>query len=236
MLLVRGTNHLKAFAALVIVAVLLDSSLLVSAALPQEHLNQGTQPTGVNPVLQFASPLGPMTFAGGEYHFANMTTRGEIMAFVLTNPGVYMREVSEDLGLSMGVVQYHIWVLSKNGKIEECRSGRYRRFFGAAKYGEVERRIISLMRQGTAGRILALLSDGQPLQHMKLAEQLGLSSQALTWHMKRLNTMGIVETGIFQGMVTRAYRLVDGVAQTVRLLSVAKATPSPSSVQVPVIR
>jgi len=154
------------------------------------------------------------------------------MAFILTNPGVYFREISEDLGLATGVVQYHTWVLTKNGEIEECRSGRYRRFFGAAKYDETERKIISLLRQGMAGKILTLLSEGQPLTHMKLAELLGTSSQALTWHMKRLESMGMVETAVLQGQPRRTYRLVDGVAQKVQVT----CHPSPGLVQVPAIR
>ena len=136
------------------------------------------------------------------------------MAYILVNPGGYLREMSEDLGLAMGVVQYHTWVLSKNGEIDECRSGRYRRFFGAARYGEMERMVFSLLRQGTAGRILTLLSEGPPLTHMKLADLLGISSQALTWHMKRLENMGIVEPGTLQGGMT--YRLLEGVAQQVQ--------------------
>ena len=154
------------------------------------------------------------------------------MALILTNPGVYMREVSEDLGLAMGTVQYHTWILAKNGEVEECRTGKYRRFFGAGKYSETERKAISLLRQGTAGKIVNLLSEGQPLTHMKLAELLGLSSQALTWHMKRLESMGIVETGVFQGQLMRTYRFVNGVAQIVR----AAGHPLPKLVQVPAIR
>lgn len=153
------------------------------------------------------------------------------MAYILTNPGVYMREVSVDLGLSMGVVQYHIWVLSKGGEIEECRVGKYRRFFGAAKYDEVERRVISLMRQATAGKILVMLSDGLPMTHKKLAELLGVTSQAVTWQMKRLRNVGIVECSGFQGQVKKAYRLVDGVAQRVRM----SAGPLPRVVQLQIL-
>ena len=150
------------------------------------------------------------------------------MAYILTNPGVYMREVSEDLGLSMGVVQYHIWVLTKTGEIEECRTGKYRRFFGAARYDEMERKVISLLRQGTAGRILALLAGGPPLTHMKLAELLGVTSQALSWQMRKLRDMGMIEADVFQGRMVRAYRLVDGIAQKVQ----ASASPIPRLVQV----
>jgi len=221
-------NRLKVFATCVVVATLLDSSLLVSASLMQGHHSQGTQSIGVNLVLQITTPLGEWNFAGGQYLSANMTTRGEIMAYILTNPGVYMREVSEDLGLSMGVVQYHIWVLTKNGEIEECRTGRYRRFFGAARYEEMERKVISLLRQGTAGKIISILAEGPPLTHMELAELLGVTSQALTWQMRRLRGMGMVETGVFQGQMRSAYRLVDGIAQKAR----DSASPIPKLVQV----
>jgi predicted ArsR family transcriptional regulator len=230
--LARDTNHLKALGALVVVAVLLDSSLLVNAAVPQGHHGQGTQSNGASLTSQFTTPFGQLTFAGGEYLSANMTTRGEIMAYILTNPGVYMREVSEDLGLSIGVVQYHVWVLSKNGEIEECRSGRYRRFFGARRYGEVERTIISLMRQRTAGRILGVLSDTQPLPHMELANLLGITSQALTWHMKRLKSMCMVEGTVVQGQTRMSYRLAEAIAQKVQEF----ANPDTRITQAPLVR
>jgi DNA-binding transcriptional ArsR family regulator len=218
-----------------VVAVLLDASVLVDSSLVQGRhgIAQGAQLNGVNTILQVATPLGNWTFASGPYP-ANLSTRGEIMAFILTNPGVYMREVSEDLGLPMGTVQYHTWMLAKNGEVEECRTGKYRRFFGAGKYTETERKVISLLRQGTAGKIVALLSEDQSLTHMKLAGLLGLSSQALTWHMKRLDSMGIIETGVFQGQFRRTYRLVDGVAKMVQ----ASSRPMPGLVQaqVPAIR
>ncbi|HYB75816.1 MAG TPA: winged helix-turn-helix transcriptional regulator [Nitrososphaerales archaeon] len=233
-MLTSGTKHIKIAAALILTVMLLDTSLLISASLPNQHISPSPlQQSGAStPLALLATPAGAWSFSDGQYLSANLTTRGEIMAFILTNPGVYFREISEDLGLATGVVQYHTWVLTKNGEIEECRSGRYRRFFGAAKYDETERKIISLLRQGMAGKILTLLSEGQPLTHMKLAELLGTSSQALTWHMKRLESMGMVETAVLQGQPRRTYRLVDGVAQKVQVT----CHPSPGLVQVPAIR
>jgi predicted transcriptional regulator len=138
------------------------------------------------------------------------------MAFILTNPGVYLREISEDLGLAMGVVQYHTWVLTKNGEVEECRSGRYRRFFGAGRYQEDEREVISLMRRGTTGKILLALSENQVLAHVRLARLLGISSQALSWQMRLLKRVGVVDTFETQVRGELSYRLVDGIAPIVR--------------------
>jgi predicted transcriptional regulator len=162
-----------------------------------------------------------------------MTTRGEIMAYILTNPGVYLREISEDLGLSMGVIQYHTWVLTKNGEVEECRSGRYRRFFGARRYLGEERLIISLLRQGTTGRILVTLAGNEPLTHMTLARVLGISSQALSWQMKRLKETGIVELLAIQGQQERGYRLLESVAPIVRALMTQKPRVETNPVPVP---
>jgi predicted transcriptional regulator len=143
-----------------------------------------------------------------------MSTRGEIMAFILTNPGVYLREISNDLALPMGVVQYHLRVLGKNGELEEYRSGRYRRFFGANRYPECERRVLALLRQGTSGRILVALAQ-EPLAHLRLASVLGISSQALSWHMKRLREMGIVLIEM-SSQGDRRYVLADGFRQDIQ--------------------
>jgi len=203
---------------MVLTMMLLDSSLLVSAAIPHQRLTPtlSSQSNASTPIALLASPAGFWSLADGRYLSANVTTQGEIMAYILTNPGVYLREIGQDLGLAVGVVQYHTWVLSRNGEIEDCKKGRYRRFFGAGKYEEEERMVISLLRQATTGRILTALSGNEPLTHMKLAKILGLSSQALTWQMKRLKDAGIVERLGFQGRQGGAYCLLDGIAPIVR--------------------
>ncbi len=218
--------------------MILDTSLMVSASLPHRSLSPApSQQSGASiPLALLATPAGAWSFADGRYLSANMTTRGEIMAFILTNPGVYLREISEDLGLSMGVVQYHTWVLTKNGEVEEYRSGRYRRFFGAAKYGEEKRMVISLLRQGTTGRILVALSGDQPLTHTRLAALLGVSSQALSWQMRRLIAMGIVEAVAIQGQPERWYRLVEGIFHYVRAMGYQAPHAGPELAQALAVR
>ena len=193
------------------VAILLDSSLLVSASLPlhgKDHTVQKQPGPGVLALL--ASPAGVWAFSDGRPPSANMSTRGEILSFILANPGVYLREISDDLALPMGVVQYHVWVLNRDGELDECRSGRYRRLFGATRYEEDERRMISLMRQGTAGKIVAALVDEGPIAHARLAALLGLSSQALSWQMRRLRATGVVELAPLSDHEGKRYRLADG--------------------------
>ena len=145
----------------------------------------------------------------------NLTNREVILSYITANPGVYLRELSEDLGLCMGVVQYHVWALTRDGQVEDCRSGRFRRFFRARTYQETERIVMSLLKQGTTGRILALLARRQPLAHTKLAWILGISSQGLSWQMGRLRRYGIIEASTFGSTLAKEYRLTDGALQAV---------------------
>jgi len=191
--------------------MLLGSSLLVSAA--QQHPSS-TQSNIAFPLI--SGPTQHWEFTSGQQDSANVSTRAVIMAYIVATPGVYLRELCQDLDLSMGVVQYHVWALVKSGEVEDYRNGRYRRFFGATMYQEMEQKVISLMRQQTTGKILLLLSKDQPISHAKLAAILGVTSQALTWQVGRLRSMGIIEApSTLRGDAGAPYRLVEGVSQLV---------------------
>ena len=73
--------------------MLLDTSLLVSASHPhQRPFPSPAQSSGAStPLALLATPAGAWSFTDGRYLSANLTTRGEIMAYILTNPGVYLR-------------------------------------------------------------------------------------------------------------------------------------------------
>jgi len=117
------------------------------------------------------------------------------------------------MGLALGDVQYHLWVLVRDGEIVDRRDGRYRRFFGSGRYSEMEQEVISALRQRTTGRIVRKLADGQSVSHMQLAAMLGITSQAITWQMGRLKSRGFVE--VVSGSDGKSYRLVDGALQFV---------------------
>jgi predicted transcriptional regulator len=156
-----------------------------------------------------------------------VSTRAEILGFITNNPGSYLRDVSEEMGLAIGDVQYHLWILIKNGEIIDRRDGRYRRFFESGKYSEMEQKVISTLRQDTAGRILIRLAGEQSVSHMQLANMLGLTSQAVTWQMGRLRLTGLVE--VIPGSEGKSYRLADCARESVERHTKAgqiRASPS----------
>lgn len=94
--------------------------------------------------------------------------------------------------MPIGVLQYHLSLLVNGGLISAYSDGRYKRYFESRKFTETEVKAISILRHETAGRILVTLVEKQCALHKELAVQLGISSQALSWQMNRLEEMGVI--------------------------------------------
>jgi predicted transcriptional regulator len=116
----------------------------------------------------------------------NNGTRTQIYNYIEGNPGVQFRGICAALSLPVGLAQYHLGVLVKSGLVSFIRDGRYKRFFLSKKFSRKEMLTISLLRHETAKRILEALLNKKHLAHGELAAEVSITSQALTWQMKRL--------------------------------------------------
>lgn len=116
----------------------------------------------------------------------NNSTRIEIYTFIKANPGVQFRGICNQLGLSIGLAEFHLGVLKKAGIISFFRDGRYKRFFESKKFSQKQMKLISLLRHETARSIIKTILHGKQISHSELAYQLSITSQGLTWQMNHL--------------------------------------------------
>jgi DNA-binding transcriptional ArsR family regulator len=123
--------------------------------------------------------------ANSQAPFSN-GTRTQIYNYIESNPGVQFRGVCAGLSLPVGLAQYHLGVLIKSGLVSFIRDGRYKRFFPSKKFSRKEMLTISLLRHKTTRKILEVLLNKKQLSHGELACEVSITSQALTWQMKRL--------------------------------------------------
>jgi len=144
----------------------------------------------------------------------NQSTRIEIYNFVKNNPGIHFRGICDNLGLSVGVVQYHLGLLTRAGLLLVHRDRQYKRYFETKRFEETEMKIISLLRHKTVRRILTVLSQRDSVFHRNLALKLDISSQALTWQMSRLKKTGLIDA-VKEGMKVK-YLLNEENAMTVK--------------------
>ncbi len=122
----------------------------------------------------------------------NQPTRLEINDFIKSNPGMHFRGICDGLGLSVGVVQYHLSVLEHAGFITSFCNGQNKRYFEANVFTDADMKLISLVRHETTGKILAILSENNSVLHRDIASSLGVSSQALSWQMNQLKKAGLI--------------------------------------------
>lgn len=144
----------------------------------------------------------------------NQSTRLQIYNFITKTPGTNFRGICNSLTLPIGVVQYHLATLMRGGLIGNRRDGRNKRYFESKKFSSTEMKILSVLRHQTVEKILTILHDEESVSHGRLAQRLEISSQALTWQMKRLKENGLV-TSIVDGNSVK-YSLDEASAATIK--------------------
>lgn len=154
--------------------------------------------------LIFSAPLIIGTSFRENSRLLNQSTRMEIYSFVKGNPGIHFRGICDKLGLSIGVVQYHLSLLTSAGLLSVCNDGRCKRYFESKAFEEADMKTISLLRHQTPRRILTAMSQGSSILHKDLACMLGMSSQALTWQINRLKKTGFLEA-VKEGMSVKYF-------------------------------
>jgi len=140
--------------------------------------------------LNYIHLEGSTLYSTNVNNLVNNSAQLGIYNHILQNPGIHFREICNDLSLPVGVVQYHIERLYNHDLIGDYKDRKYRRFF-TKKYTEKEKAILSNMRKETTRNILLSLAESE-LGHKELAYRLGITSQALSWHMKNLKEADLI--------------------------------------------
>ena len=177
-----------------VIGFALASIIIVSfAAVLQQQRN--FQEVTTNPYCPLALPTSFVNFSTNNQTAFNNGTRTQIYNYIEDNPGVQFRGVCAGLSIPVGLAQYHLGVLVKSGLVSFIRDGRYKRFFLSKKFSRKEMLKISLLRHKTARKILEALLNKKQLSHGELAGEVSITSQALTWQMKRVGkTQFVLQT------------------------------------------
>ena len=153
-------------------------------------------------IKQLSAAL-PLAFGAGLHNNSaqplDQPTRLDIYKYIKENPGVHFRGICDALGLSVGVVQYHLRVLEHSGFIARCTDGQNKRYFENNAFTKTDIQLISLMRHETTAKILTILAQNGSTFHKDIANHLGVSSQDLSWQMSQLKKTGFInaeKTGI----------------------------------------
>jgi predicted transcriptional regulator len=120
--------------------------------------------------------------------------RNAVYDFILENPGSTLYDISRTLGMNIGTVRYHLFILGMNHRIVAYHTGvKYVRYFtNSGSYSRAEQSIISLVRRDVMRKILGLLIEKPGLSNMQIAHALNTPESSVSKYMKELSFEGIV--------------------------------------------
>lgn len=112
-------------------------------------------------------------------------TRERILAIVRAQPGIYWKELQVATRLPTGVLVHHLRTLERHGFVKPMRVGRRLRFYPAGE------RVAPPEPAPTPAqdRVLAALAQGA-LTQREVAERVGLTQQAVSYHLRNLERKG----------------------------------------------
>src|SRR5215212_5036727 len=116
-----------------------------------------------------------------------------IITHIKENPGCYLRQIKNDLHLSLGSIQYHLSKLERDGKIVSERSGIHKHYFPVDVFKEHEKEIMRFLTQETPRQILMFIIEQSSPTQTDIANKIELSASSVNWHLKRLLNSNIIK-------------------------------------------
>jgi predicted transcriptional regulator len=150
--------------------------------------------SGVFEVLKIAVLMALFTPLISKKSRNDELNRGRILGFIEGNAGIHFSALRDGLQLANGVTAYHLQMLETQNEIISWRDGKLRRY-AAAHLSVEQRAAVAHPVIGTRLAILETLSRaGQlGLSNAQIAEQLQLSRQLLSYHIKSLSDESFIE-------------------------------------------
>jgi len=114
--------------------------------------------------------------------------RGEINAFIKLNPGTYYNEIKKHLGVSNGVLTYHLNRLEREGYIRSKVNGRYKHYFASDM--KLPKKII-LLNEIQRG-LLTHIRDSHGVTQAHISAHFDLPLPTVSRHLRRLRDADMV--------------------------------------------
>lgn len=113
-------------------------------------------------------------------------------------PGIHVRGLERNLGISAPLAQYHLRRLEEAGFLESHDQGGYSRYYPtskgkSARVTKEDLPLVGVLREEVPLHVALLLLDHGPMTHTELVEQLGIAKSTVSYHLAKLAELGLVE-------------------------------------------
>ena len=120
-----------------------------------------------------------------------LESRRRIYAYLVDNPGSYLRELQRRLDMPMGALEYHLLQLEKAGLVTVLQEEN-KRFF-PAQMDAGDKRDLALLRQDALRRVCMLLLEFGEASHKEILTRTDFAPSTLSFYAAKLVDAGLVE-------------------------------------------
>ena len=115
-----------------------------------------------------------------------------VLQFIQQNPGSHLRQIKRELKLSMGTIQYHLYLLEKDGKIVSEKQNLFRHYFPVGLFQQNEKNILKILKQETAREIVMLIVEKSNPTQTDLVKRLEISAASVSLNLAKLIELGLI--------------------------------------------
>jgi len=126
--------------------------------------------------------------------------RRKIYQFILSHPGLHLRELSKKLWIPKTSLTHHLDYLEKRDLITVRYMNRYKRYYISQKYGAKEKDYLALIRQPVTRNIILILclkdvfSQKQIVDFLKGGSNVYKHPTTVAFHLDKLEKIGLIES------------------------------------------
>lgn len=121
------------------------------------------------------------------------STADEILACVKRYPGIHLRGVERELGLSSALVHYHVKQLESKGHLVSALVGGYLRLYPKnAPRPLAEDETFALLREEVPLHVVLILLEKGAARQGELVESLELAKSTVSYHVDKLVSRGLL--------------------------------------------
>lgn len=118
--------------------------------------------------------------------------RRRVFEAVVAFPGTHARRLSRELGIALGVVEHHVRQLERHGLLFAHQQGRRRTLYATGRIEPLDALVIHVLRKPAWGQLFhSLMQQEQGVA--SLARAIGLPAATVSYHLRRLRTLGLLE-------------------------------------------
>ena len=128
--------------------------------------------------------------------------RDTIYNFIVENSGCQESQIVSALGFSRGSVTHHLHKLEQTNHIISTQYHGTPRYYPKSSASLSQAKLAAALSRTRPAEIYRLISENPDITQRELAKISGLSEQTIRWHVKRLETDGIIQCRV-EGKVKR---------------------------------